>query len=804
MNKLMISIAVASALGLVGCSGEKLEDVKQESAQAAVAVTPAARVVFDPSNSRVSVPNDLLFQGTTDGTLVMPGEQVAAPNYANPQTAIGALDGWSPQNPFTIELQFPAGISLNAASASLPTSVRIVEMLMGDPASPDTNCRAVPRGAACKAVASLTFGVDYVTRAVGNNVAVIPLKPLKPATTYMLVLTDSLKDSLGKPVQASTTYELVKQDVATKPLGTEAQLGLQRVINSFENAVSTQNIPKASIIYTAAFTTQSTVDVYATVKQLMLPSPLNGNRLPLLTAADTGLRVSDAIGQPAFQVAKLYAGSVKLPYYLSDPSQANPTAFLNTAWKARCDSGAMIAALSQAQKDGLAAAITDPVQKANDEFCNAASGGKLRDFGIDKQRHLTKFNTIPMPTITKDVPVQITVPDEALIGKTKPAEGWPVVMLQHGIGSCKENMLAVTAALSAAGFATVAIDHPLHGSRGYDLDGKPGREVTASQQPSCDTTKNNVVGSATVYMNLQNLLVTRDNLRQSVTDMMGLRLSLHTLAATQPGLLNAGNVQFLGHSLGGITGTTMVGLINSPTGNATADALYKVNSAVQAMPGGAIANFLLESEKFKGTVKGSILLGSDTLKAGFTAYVVEKQGCIAPDKVPAAAFAACAFQHTENYLKSLADTGQTATIAAINATFSQFAFAAQTVTDAGDPNNFANLVVATKTPSLVFEVVGGATEAAKPDDVIPNRVAAMPLAGTSPLAALLKAVQVPATKGMVDVNGAAISRFNVGDHGSILNPQFSLEATTEMQQQAASFFATQGTKVVVNNPTVLK
>ncbi|MDZ7870506.1 MAG: hypothetical protein U5L02_15140 [Rheinheimera sp.] len=37
--------------------------------------------------------------GTTDGTLVMPGEAAATPNYTDPQTALGALDGWSTQNP---------------------------------------------------------------------------------------------------------------------------------------------------------------------------------------------------------------------------------------------------------------------------------------------------------------------------------------------------------------------------------------------------------------------------------------------------------------------------------------------------------------------------------------------------------------------------------------------------------------------------------------------------------------------------------------------------------------------------------
>ncbi|MDZ7870503.1 MAG: hypothetical protein U5L02_15125 [Rheinheimera sp.] len=43
-------------------------------------------------------------------------------------------------------------------------------------------------------------------------------------------------------------------------------------------------------------------------------------------------------------------------------------------------------------------------------------------------------------------------------------------------------------------------------------------------------------GNATVYMNLADMLVTRDNLRQSIADMLGLRLGLNFNNTT--GLLN--------------------------------------------------------------------------------------------------------------------------------------------------------------------------------------------------------------------------------------------------------------------------
>lgn len=794
MNKLLLSFAIASALGLAGCGGESLDEIKDDTQTGGEVQIPLSRVVYDPANGVLSPPNDLLLQGTTDGTLFMPGEKNAAgahldaPNYADPSTALGALDGWSTQNPFTIALNFTSGVTLDAASVQQAGAVHLVETLMGDPASPDADCRAVPRGAACKAVGSLTFGVDYVTRASGNSIAVIPLKPLKPATTYILVFTSALKDSEGRSVAPSSTYELVKQDITTKPLGTAAQLALQGVINSFENAVSAESINKADIIYTAAITTQSTAPVFATIKQLMAPSALNNNTPPSVAISDTGAVVSDvlfpnetvadSLADPRFifKLAKLYTGTINLPYYLGAGTTENPTAPLSTRWTARCDSGAIIASLTDAQKTALEAGITDPAQAGNDAFCKAASSGALRDFGLDKQRHLTKFNVIPKVNSTQTLAVQVTVPDEvrgAALGLVKPAAGWPVVILQHGITSKKEDMLAITGALSARGFATIAIDHPLHGSRGFGA-------LNASN------------GNATVYMNLSNLLVTRDNLRQSIADMLGLRLGMNF--NNQPGLLNTQDVQFLGHSLGAISGTSMVALANSTTGNAQLDALYKIQSATLAMPGGAVANFLLESASFGPTIKASVLLGAGgTTAAAYTEFATTNS-CGAGQTAP---YAAC----FNSFVQALSATNPTA-LAALNASFASFAFAAQTVTDAGDPNNYASMLVASETPTYIIEVVGDQAEQL-PDQVIPNSSAAMPLAGTEPLAALLGASAVNNVAGTYPVAGTALSRFIAGGHGSILDPTASAAATAEMQGQTSNFFLRRGTDVVVTDGTVM-
>ncbi|KKO44015.1 lipase [Arsukibacterium ikkense] len=783
MKKLAISIAVAAAVGLAGC-GDSLEDIKQEVAEQGP-VAPASRVIFDPSAGRVSVPNDLLFQGTTDGTLTL--DSGANPDYTNPQTALGALDGWSTQNPFAIELSFATGVGLNMDTAQTPGAVRVFKALMGDPMSPEAACTEVPRGAACQIVKELVFGQDFVTAGRGNSVAVIPLKPLESATTYLLALTNVLRDSNGQAVKPSTTYELVKQDITTLPLASDSQRALQGVINSFENVmVRDEGLNKDNIIYTAAMTTQSTGVVLSTLKQLMAsPTPTGYGPSPLVVN-NTGLTVSQLnpafAANPAFAITRYYTGTLTLPYYLGTPTEANPMAPLNTRWMARCDSGAIIAALPPAMKPET------PVSE-NDGACQAFSGGALRDLGVDAARHLTKFNTIPKINGYQAVDVQMTVPDANVI--PMPAAGWPIVILQHGITSRRSDMLAITGTLASQGFATVAIDHPLHGDRGFGPFNASG-------------------GNATVYMNLSNLLVTRDNLRQSIADMLALRLALNFAQGVD---LDTSRVQFLGHSLGGITGTSMVALANTSTGVAQLDALYRVESATLAMPGGAVANFLLDSAAFGPLIKASVMLGAGgELTSHFVTYVATNTNCGIPSAETAATYPACAAPVVNDYLITLMEPANAAQQQRVAATLNQFAFAAQTVTDAGDPNNYAERLVNSETPVYMIEVVGDGASSL-PDQVIPNgyfnpfvalAAGKMPLAGTEPLARLLGAASIPASAGGINLNGSnAIARFTAGDHGSILSPAASGAATVEMQTQSVTFFSSGGQSVVVANPTVL-
>lgn len=798
MKKLVLSLAIAGALGLSGCDSESIKDVQNDVDKNGPVTTPTARVVFDPSNGVLSIPNDLLFSGTTDGTLNLP---VDDPNdFSDPTVSLSALDGWSTANPFAISLDFPAGTSLDPNSVS--AGVRVFEAEMGGPTASEA-CASVPQGAACRVIEEIAYGVDFIAQATGNDIAIVPLKPLKAKTSYIVVLTNDLMDNNGKSVAGSTTYELVQQSLADKPLGSDAQRSLQGVVNSYEAAVGSAGVDTESIIYTMAMTTQSTVDVLGTVKSLMAQNLQMGS-VPAIGVVDTGISVADVLASQGItlppELAAVYStgnflqGKITLPYYLGVPTADNPLAPINDWWKGLCDSGAMLAGLA-AQNPGAIPA--EPISQT-DATCMAISQAAglpspgLRDLGIDAERNLTKFSPVPAQRTMMDLDVQMTTPDvnvanavRASLGLpaiAEPASGWPVAILQHGITSKKEDMLAMTGILSMNGFATVAIDHPIHGSRGFDIDpSSPGDEINASTV------------SATHYMNLASLLTTRDNLRQSTSDMLGLRLGINFVQGAN---IDSSNVHFLGHSLGAITGINFVAMTNSPLDPAI-DPLFKVATNSLAMPGITVANFLMESGAFGDVIKSNL-----TYQASpeFQALVAQLYPPETHPKGPSEAELVGAYR---TFYAALSPEQQ----AGLNATFAQFTFAAQSVTDAGDPVNYIQIMAATQTPTHLIEVVGNGSDNLS-DQVIPNLVSSTPLSGTEAAISLLGLPGVNMTS-----EGSGAVRFLNGHHGSILDPSsrpespdplLSAAATQEMQTQVTTFFATMGQLLSISNEMIVK
>lgn len=803
MKKKLIYAAVVSAL-LAGCGGS--DDNKGDT---------SSYLDYLLTGSNAVRPSALAARAS-DGTLKFSTETA---DLSNPVSAMSTLDGWSTTQAIQIVPVTSSGIQVQAPTAA-EFSASVAPLYLLELAFDSAALR--PNGV--KKV--LTYGVDFVVAASAGKLNLVPLKPLNPSSYYMIVATDSLKDSTGSPVRAGSDYSNYKNNA-----GSNAQeqtinglIALQEGLFKAATGIATDHV-----IFSDWFGTQSGADVLVAVKgaaasvvlqgldaaKVWKQDALGNTSLPgTYTLAVTGnddfltqldneqflpQEQKDAIAaavaaSPTLTgiagMTEVYTGTVKLPYFLSSPATAGSWSKAKTqSWHGaipslyaianalKASDSEVIAGLVSAGVDPalLAELMADPTRQS--ELLAEASklvGVTLTSGGkpLDAEQNIGRFNPLPALEEVQSVPMRIFAKD-ALNTITD------VIIYQHGVTSVKENAYALALGQIGAGMAAskkvalVVIDHPLHGERGFALSGSMDT-VTTSDNP-------------TPYLNLSYLTVARDNLKQSVADLLGLRMAVG-LANGQNAIGSAGNlkVHFLGHSLGAISGANLLAVANQPLGNAQADALFKFDTGGLAMPGGGIAPLLLNSPTFGPTIKMGVLTGgSAELKAAFTAYAPNCQTAVPTCFV-------------NEFLPSLGATTQ----AAAASTLQSYSFAAQSVLDSADPINLASGIKA-DFPLFATEIVGDGALSLS-DQVIPNSIASAPLGGTEPLFKLLALQPLTAT-------GAAnhhAARFVAGGHSSLLAPDENFDptgdVTTEMQTQFGSFFMSGGTAVQVTDSSLLK
>ena len=810
MKKKLIYAAVLSAL-LAGCGGDDNKGDTTSSLDYALSGANGIR----PS---------VLAPRASDGTLKFSTETA---DLSNPVSALSTLDGWSTTQPVQLVPATVTGVSVPAPAASEYASAVAPLYLLELVLDPVTQ-----RPVGVKNNKPLTYGTDFVVSDGGGKLNLVPLKPLNPSSYYMIVATDSLKDSRGTPLKAGGDYSNFKSaaGATTQEQTINGLISLQEGLFKAATGITSDRV-----IFSDWFATQSGADVLLAVKSAaasVLKSPsldaaslwkqdargntslpatytissLNGG-VDFLTqlAAEPflpqdqkdALSAAFGTGMPlngVAQLTKVYTGTVKLPYFLSTPALAGSWDKAKTqSWHGAIPS---LYAIANALKAGdtevigglvgagvdpalLGELIADPSRQS--ELLTEASkliGVTLTSGGkpLDAERNIGRFNPLPTLTEVQSVPLRIFAAGPL-------ANVTDVIIYQHGVTSIKENAYALALGQIGAGatasksVAVVVIDHPLHGERGYALSGSTDT-VTTSENP-------------TPYLNLGYLTVARDNLKQSVADLLGLRLAVGLANAKGLGgqLGGAGlKVHFLGHSLGAIAGANLLAVANQTTGSALADALFKFDTGGLAMPGGGIAPLLLNSPSFGPTIKMSVLTsGSPELKAGFTAY--------APNCKTAAA--TC---FVNEFLPSL----DAATQAGAASTLQSYTFAAQSVLDSADPINLGS-GVAKSFPLFATEIVGDGA-LSLPDQVIPNSIASAPLGGTEPLFRVL---------GLQELKGSGVlpaghhaARFLKGGHSSLLAPDENFDqagaVTTEIQTQFASFFMSGGAAVKVTDDTLIK
>ncbi len=434
----------------------------------------------------------------------------------------------------------------------------------------------------------------------------------------------------------------------------------------------------------------------------------------------------------------------------------------------------------------------------------------------------------PFPAKQADVtvPLLAVLPNAALLGTTKPPEGWPVIIYVHGITTDRSSALPIASAMATACaispaapcFATIAIDQPLHGVAPSgstvpglfsvnDPDNPPQSNITG-KTPSAALTERHfnftadvqanpipmdyaaeIGSSGSLFINLSSFTTVRSNLQQMVLDLLNLNASLATMDIDGNGAaddIDESRVYFVGHSLGAVNGVPFIAVNNDDAVQASAfSSLPQIQTAALLNTGGGVVRLLANSPDLAPRIMQGLAGASEELtqgRSGLETYFNVFQGVIDSADVM-------------NFAASLSDSDSSTGI-------------------------------------LLTEIVGDGTADNPPDQPIPNAADSLwgmeplemvldsgfviapfpaPLAGTEPLVAQFGAV--PTADATTDGDPAVlVTRFTEGSHGTPVaggnteaDPLTSEAVFTEMVTEIARFFTFGGDvpASIIANPEVV-
>lgn len=588
---------------------------------------------YKPDVALLPFPTDVWRSGSTDGTLNIP--QFESDPLLTHVSQMNMLDGYGLNSTIWADFSDP----VNDESLILGQTVFVF--------------RVAVAGTAVTPTPVMSFDIGTAGFQGGRSVVALnPTAPLDPLTTYAVIMTNNIASTDGTAASADVAFQAMLDAYPAEDTDANATVeGIyDAMVKSLLDLAEGAGIGADNVVSAWTFTTQSisqpldAISATATAQTSAI-APLMKDATTVYTAGELLLPASDLTGDGVPDTgmnANVYAGVIEMPYYLA------PESVLDGYWEADADS-------------------------AN---CQGAIAAELIE---DAPASTTVYCPVPKLQATISVPVLITVPNTANaacgvdgLGQANIAG---VTIFQHGITQNRTNLLPIAGALASACHAGIAIDMPLHGITDTSSPLYANAEsdlYTAIESISAGITdtlteqtfdldvdgEEGIDASGEYFINLQSPITARDALRQAAANLVYLTRSIDTmdyniafagLNAAFVGPDFAGRpIRFVGHSLGGITGTTYLGV------DATADA------GVLVAPGGDIADLLLASESIYPQVAAGL----------------EENGL-----VPGMRF------------------------------FDEFFRNAQTIVEAGDPINYAAMANANHN-ILMMEVVGGSGNAA--------------------------------------------------------------------------------------------
>ncbi len=838
-KKTLISLAVASSLGLTGCF-DSGSTGKNANPNYRITDTTIDNTLIRPVFNPILTAPDFSVPANYDLVLLLGAGQSTNYDFTGftsgtdaASNTISDLAGFSTSG--QIDVRFNGSLDPSTVIENQTVHLVPIKMLPVSDNTPNIELTANPSYINSADPFDLTKYASQDIRVevisldgtTNNTIRITPLKPLENQTKYIVIITNGVKGSDGRSTAQSIGYSQMAGD---GPLGTSALQSVrdlvkggqklakgwlsanginqdvtlaytmttsntQTVLNSITSpATYLTKLGQQVVLYSALQVvrdnlpeTATASTVFAALADALSDQPKNTELAQAVGAAVGPYIANSSLGQqivssvvaqlpfPRRRTSAFYSsttkgaetlpaiassgnsslitaasnvsvteGAIELPYYLQLPG-SDGSGLVEGMWRA-----------STTVESGLNAAI----DSKKGTYPTLSNFKFPRD--SDGTFNVTQYMPFPEENAKTAVPVTAFYPDTGCAITD-------VVIFQHGITVDRSvaqipaiNIAAQTLGLGKC-VATIAMDQPLHGLGGSTVGTVPGltpgqNYINASDFPNSDyvgerhfnftaipgtlTPKKasaiTDVQSGSLAINLASLQTTRDTLRQGVVDLLNLASTIKSGAFDIDGddgvygatSLQSANFHFVGHSLGGITGTPFVTLAKDSTLRASYgplgfSAYYPDFSSISLMNTGSQLSKLGEnSSAFSTTILGGL--------SGATGGTVV-QG---------------------------------------TSSFETFMYVWQSALDSTDPVNFGTRLGASvgTTGLLISEVVGDLTVPNEANVSPLGKALSAPLAGTEPLMALVNL-------------GAGVDPLTSGDLITASNP-----VPVASVANAASFF----------------
>jgi len=424
---------------------------------------------------------------------------------------------------------------------------------------------------------------DYSKYAAGStDLLIFPKFPLSPVTRYLYVVTNRVLDAAsGTPVISSkyfdvlkTKYELVGETDKLEPVranlytdASKASILVSGYAKVMDDLIIRSERDKTTIT--------SRNDIALMGRFITTAAGFVSKDGALSVASmipvESALRLFAAGGLPGGFTGKIWTNSI------GTTTTSTPLAF----WTEAGSATTVPSTVSKVIKGAINSAqlsIDPVVKKANSASIDLTGvtltgqpaysyeAGVVQPFRDPTTKALTGYYHT-----TSTVPFVYLVPTG-----TAPTDGWPLVIFQHGINDKKERVTEVAGKLTAAGFAVVAIDLPLHGASAVHPQAYWGFDFMALGKP----------------------LASRSNMQQAAFNLHRLDLTLlgggfAGLGADAPNRTTV-KPKFVSLSLGSFVGAYYL------AGN-TANGLYPGPTDMKgflSVPGGRLAYLLKDSTNY--------------------------------------------------------------------------------------------------------------------------------------------------------------------------------------------------------------